>query len=268
MKLSQLKYVAILGVIFNIMLFFCVKNFSNGAIAIGVTMFCVVFFIIIYHQLRKSLRIKFIEHYTLPNIVTKKFLVEHNYLSAKQTDNVIIGLKQFFMIYSLSMSEGRIPKNGFMMPSRIVDELWHNFMLDSENYAKFCTQAFGKMFHHKPGMDSGGNKKINLLKTFPPELVNTYQYIRKLKDYSSLYVIGSVPVLFALDSILHIDKGFYYDLESMNNIEAMLQQNLQASTNSGSTGSCGGILATDSVGGSDSGGDSGSCGGGCGGGGD
>jgi hypothetical protein len=36
------------------------------------------------------------------------------------------------------------------MPSRLVDEAWHEFILDSISYTRFCEQAFGGYLHHTP----------------------------------------------------------------------------------------------------------------------
>ena len=36
------------------------------------------------------------------------------------------------------------------MPSRAVDEAWHEFILDSISYTHFCNAAFGGYLHHTP----------------------------------------------------------------------------------------------------------------------
>lgn len=36
------------------------------------------------------------------------------------------------------------------MPSRAVDEAWHEFILDSLSYSGFCDTAFGEYLHHTP----------------------------------------------------------------------------------------------------------------------
>jgi hypothetical protein len=36
------------------------------------------------------------------------------------------------------------------MPSRAVDEAWHEFILDSIAYTRFCEGAFGHYLHHTP----------------------------------------------------------------------------------------------------------------------
>jgi hypothetical protein len=36
------------------------------------------------------------------------------------------------------------------MPSKLVDDAWHEFILDSVSYVDFCSQAFGDYLHHTP----------------------------------------------------------------------------------------------------------------------
>jgi hypothetical protein len=36
------------------------------------------------------------------------------------------------------------------MPSYLVDEAWHEFILDSLTYTRFCQAAFGEYLHHTP----------------------------------------------------------------------------------------------------------------------
>jgi len=36
------------------------------------------------------------------------------------------------------------------MPSQLVDEAWHEFILDSVAYTDFCQAAFGEYLHHTP----------------------------------------------------------------------------------------------------------------------
>jgi hypothetical protein len=37
-----------------------------------------------------------------------------------------------------------------LAPTERIDEVWHNFMLYSHDYASFCGSQFGFIIHHKP----------------------------------------------------------------------------------------------------------------------
>lgn len=43
------------------------------------------------------------------------------------------------------------PTRGLPMLSRRVDEVWHQFVLFSEEYTRFCHRFFGRFVHHVPG---------------------------------------------------------------------------------------------------------------------
>ena len=42
------------------------------------------------------------------------------------------------------------------MPSKAVDEAWHEMILMTREYTEFCERAFGRYLHHTPGLDAGG----------------------------------------------------------------------------------------------------------------
>jgi hypothetical protein len=242
------------------------KHFLVFALAMACFFFAYIMAIKFAENKTRKARLEYIKAYKFPNIVCKKFLGEHKYLSIEQAEQVAEALKQFFMAYALCNDGGKKPKDGFMMPSRIADELWHQFMLDSANYEKFCKTAYGKMLHHKPGADNGGNKNLRFMKSFPKSVNNIYLYMEKLKEYGEHKSINGIPLLFAIDSYLKIDKGFYYDVQTMTNLSASIKSAAIASASSGSSGDCAGFLAADTLGSCGSGGDCSGCGGGCGGG--
>jgi hypothetical protein len=59
------------------------------------------------------------------------------------------GLRQFFV--ACARSRGRF----VAMPSRVVDALWHEFILHTRGYDAFCRRAFGRMLHHTPAQALG-----------------------------------------------------------------------------------------------------------------
>ena len=72
-------------------------------------------------------------------------------------DNALVsrGLRQFFMAYLISA-------NRFVsMPSRIADDLWHEFILYAGGYQRFCRRAFGTFMHLSLATVLGENRRIN-----------------------------------------------------------------------------------------------------------
>lgn len=43
-----------------------------------------------------------------------------------------------------------VTRNQSLTPSRIVDIGWHTFILDTREYAQFCTRVAGRFIHHTP----------------------------------------------------------------------------------------------------------------------
>ena len=67
-------------------------------------------------------------------------------LDLKQRQYVARGLRQFFLAY-LKGSLQRVA-----MPSQVVDDLWHEFILFTREYQMFCERAFGRFLHHTPAV--------------------------------------------------------------------------------------------------------------------
>ena len=42
------------------------------------------------------------------------------------------------------------------MPSQVVDDAWHTFILFTRNYELFCRKAFGRFLHHTPAEAMAG----------------------------------------------------------------------------------------------------------------
>lgn len=45
------------------------------------------------------------------------------------------------------------PNMNIPMPSETVDEIWHEFILHTKDYALFCDKHLGKFLHHTPNQD-------------------------------------------------------------------------------------------------------------------
>ena len=153
------------------------------------------------------------------------------------------------------------------MPSKVVDDVWHDFMLISREYTAFCNKAFGGYLHHAPDSEM----KVSM----PIALGNTLQAIKARKGTATgVAMLGGIPLLFGIHSALAVEGGFEHDVQTIAAIEAKRNAANQAA--GGSCGGGGGVSVDNcgistgcgqSDGGSCSGGDrggGGGCGGGCG----
>jgi len=147
------------------------------------------------------------------------------------------------------------------MPSQVVDDAWHGFIIDTPRYTQFCEAVFGRFLHHLPDASGAkveparrrveGNPTWKLGRAFLPN-----------------YAPTSLPLLFAIDESLNIEDGFRYEAPDLKLLGG-------TSTRDGSYGCSACVGGSDSGdGGGDSGGHGGhsgcsssGCSGGCGGGG-
>ena len=209
-------------------------------------------------------RRKFIQSYAFPAALTKKLLQKHPTLNEEQTALVFEGLRQFFLICLRARVVSQSRSIG--MPSKIVDDVWHEFILMSREYSSFCDRAFGGYLHHTPAALSDEPMERGLLRT--------YHHLQatgpKLPPWSTL---GGVPLLFALDKALAVEGGTHYDADAMEVLARKREQwNLYGDAGVGGGGHLddedrapdeGGD--EEGCGGDGDGGGDGGCGGGCGG---
>lgn len=215
----------------------------------------------------------FIRNYVFPQGLFSRLQAAHPQLSLKDCQLVAQALRQFFLSH---LKSGR---KFVSMPSQVVDSLWHEFILYTKDYEKFCAGAFGKFMHHTPAVVLGSQKASDA------GLRRCWAYACREEKINPSKPTR-LPLLFALDQKLAIANGFLY-VADCSTIR-------RAGDASGSQGivHCGGDLASASsdgggggtendaqgshgesghgADGSDGGGggDGGGCGGGCGGGGD
>ena len=193
----------------------------------------------------------FIRSYVFSNDLLHRLIKHHSHLEEKDIFLVARGLREFFIIHI------RAGQQLIGMPSKVVDDLWHEFILDTRVYESFCKGAFTSYFHHVPA--STTKKGIDM----DSALRVTWRYAC-LEENISTKNATRLPLLFAIDEKLKIENGNKYNLRSAPN-------RLQNSGGCGGT-ACGGGLSYaegDSSGCSEDGGDGGGgggCGGGCGGG--
>lgn len=94
---------------------------------------------------RHGRRRRFLERYRFPDGLDEKLARARPELSAIDRARVLEGLRDWFRI---CQERGR--RQFLAMPSRAVDEAWHEFILFTREYAAFCRGAFGRYLHHTP----------------------------------------------------------------------------------------------------------------------
>jgi hypothetical protein len=88
----------------------------------------------------------YIESYSFPSSVEKKVRRRHK-LDDVAWREVERGLREWLICC------GYRGRSQLGMPSRVVDDAWHEFILNSIAYADFCREAYGEFLHHTPESD-------------------------------------------------------------------------------------------------------------------
>jgi hypothetical protein len=138
-----------------------------------------------------------IRSFFLPKGLYEKLQKKHPRLTLKECELVGRGLRQYFLAYLKS------GKKYVSMPSQVVDDLWHEFILYTKSYESFCSKAFGEFMHHSPAASLSAEKQSNgglrrcWLYACKEELIDPLKPTR-------------LPLLFAIDAKLAIVGGFIY----------------------------------------------------------
>lgn len=231
-----------------------------GAIGLVFLLFFGIFlYAAIFIPIVDRKRERFIQTAPFPKGLLMKLSKKHPNLAWKDAQLASAALRHFFLAYHHAQYQY------LAMPSEVVDDLWHEFILYTREYEQFCKQAFGRFFHHTPAAVLGNGQDSDV------GLRRTWFNVCKI-EYIDPKTPTRLPLLFAIDGKLNIVDGRLYTLNCDDG-----KPSSSSSGGSGGNGACcvGDFSSGDGVGcggGSDGGdaggGDGGGCGGGCGGGGD
>lgn len=150
---------------------------------------------------QREARIAFINAYRFPAAVKERVGKHYPHLSDDQLSEVMHGLRQYFQLCNDAARET------VSMPSRVVDVAWHEFILFTQAYEKFCQYGIGRFLHHTPveGMVSATTLEEGIKKAW--RLACKWENIDQ-KSPSRL------PFLFAIDTALNIPDGFNHSLDN------------------------------------------------------
>ena len=233
----------------------------------GVWMFYVFVTVVIVALVKhwtQSVRQNYIREAPLPRFLQRKLRETYPHLSARDCELVERGLRQFFMACL------RSKKQFVAMPSKAVDALWHEFILHTQAYRRWCHAGLGFFLHHTPAEALSKKARHN-------DGLRRCWYWACKEESIDPKAPSRLPLLFALDAKFAIPGGFTYvpdcadiarksDAGGGDGGTVYCGTGFSDDSHSGSAGDFGGTDSSD--GGSDGGGgDGGGDGGGCGGGG-
>ncbi len=197
---------------------------------------------------RRRRRERYIENYRFHHSICNKFREKHPQLNDEQLALVFRGLRDYFQ---MCLTAG---KRMVAMPSQVVDDAWHEFILFTRAYEKFCDQGLGRFLHHTPA------EAMKSPTAAQESIKRAWRIACHREDIDPKHP-QHLPLIFSLDSQLNIPNGFHYCLNCQNSHNTSNSSTYCAGDIGCASGCCG-----------DSGSDSGcsgstdsGCGGGCGG---
>ena len=209
---------------------------------VGLTLATIVW----WRALVRRQREQFIDDYPYGKFLDRRLAARRPELSAAQREQVFAGLREYFQLCR------EAKKRLVAMPSQVVDDAWHEFILFTRQYQQFCERGLGRFLHHTPA-------EAMRTPTDAQDGIKRAWRLACKRQAIDPRAPRSLPLLFALDATLAISNGFVYRLDCLAGAKAGAMTPYCAG-NIGCGGGCSG-------GGSD-GGDSssdGCSGGGCGG---
>jgi hypothetical protein len=218
-------------------------------ILIVVLVLIVALLAVLWIRWRRLARADYIRRYMFPTGLFDRLRKRRPELAVKDCQLVARALRQFFLAHLNSGCQF------VSMPSQVVDDLWHEFILYTRHYQHFCRHAFGRFLHHTPAVVLGAERQNNA------GLRRTWWHAC-LEENINPRKPTRLPLLFALDAKLNIVDGFRYTPDC-----AQRRRDGQGSVYCGGDFADSGIDGgTDGFGdGGGGGGGDGGCGGGCGG---
>lgn len=82
------------------------------------------------------------------------------YMNEKGVDRAVARTAHIELMKFLILSSN---EKLLSVPSKALDEVWHNYLLHTREYNAFCIEAFGKFIHHDPEyIDDDIIKMLNL----------------------------------------------------------------------------------------------------------
>jgi hypothetical protein len=97
------------------------------------------------------------------------------------------------------------------MPSAAVDDAWHEFILFTRDYDRFCQKAFGQFLHHTPTAGLGVASPRDVMRD---GYIVAWHYACAV-DGVDPFNPERLPLLFALDEQLNYPAGFAFDVEAI-----------------------------------------------------
>lgn len=148
-------------------------------------------------------REQLIKDYVFPEKILQSVKARYPHLEESQLEQVQRGLRDYFHVCNIA------GKQMVAMPSQVVDIAWHEFILFTREYDRFCRQALGRFLHHTPA-------EAMISKTQAQKGIKIAWRLACQRSNIKPKRPATLPPLFAIDSDLDISDGFNYSIDCMS----------------------------------------------------
>lgn len=214
-------------------------NATFTSILLGIALIAMA--VVLRSQIRQA-RERHISQFDYAHLLDSRLAMKRPELNDRQRKVVLDALAEYFHLCRLA---GR---RMVSMPSQVVDDAWHEFILFTRNYESFCQKSLGRFLHHVPAESMSS----------PTQAQDGIKRAWKLscqREGINPKSPDRLPLLFSIDRELGIDDGFHYVTDCKGH---------PSRSDGSGTVYCGSHIGCGSGcgGSSDGGGDSSGCGGG------
>lgn len=152
---------------------------------------------IVRHLLVRKARERFINQFDYARLLDRRLAMKRPELNDRQRKAVFAALAEYFHLCRMAR------RRMVSMPSQVVDDAWHEFILFTRNYDSFCNKALGRFLHHVPAESMKS----------PTEAQDGIKRAWRLACHREGINPKSpdrLPLLFSIDHELGIANGFHY----------------------------------------------------------
>ena len=157
---------------------------------------------LLLRQREQSKQDSFIDNYKFPNRIENMLKEIYPHLSYDDIQIVFKGLNEYFKLYVIAS------RRMIVIPSRLIDRTWFEFMQSEQEYEKFSQQAFGFFLNRSPLVEiqkHGINNDLKVLWTLACD-----------REGINPDSPNKLPLIFVLDIQFNIDDGFKFGLSDNN----------------------------------------------------
>ncbi len=151
----------------------------------------------IYGRNRRARQLAFIKTYPFHPALKAKLNAKYPQLSEEQTHLVFRALRDYFWMCN------KAKRKLVAMPSQVVDDAWHEFILFTRAYQAFCGKALGRFLHHTP-------TEAMKTPTLAQDGIKRAWRLACARERLNPNDPGKLPLIFGIDALLEIPDGFVY----------------------------------------------------------